>query len=245
MLPLVSIITPAYNAIRYIDETIASVLAQDYRNIEHVIVDDASTDETVARVMQWIAISDRIKLIQRIQNGGPGLAINNGVDASLGMYLVPLAADDKLVPNYASSCIQLLQNHSKVGLVYTDRCYFRVHDDNHVYRRVAAAAWDAEELRRQNYIGPGTFMVRRSIFNTVGGYRDIPQSEDYDFTLACAGLGVICMPLHSVTTHIRVRPDSRWASATAESVLETDRMLQERHGHDIVPLYSRRLHGSA
>lgn len=245
MQPLVSVITPAYNATRYIDETIASVLAQDHPRVEHIIVDDVSTDGTRVRVGQWMTVSNRVRLVSRLKNGGPGPAINSGVGISSGTYLIVLASDDKLIPNYVSTCVDVLQRYSKVGFVYTDTCYFRESEGKFVYIRRQARTWDVEALRQRNIIAVCTLMMRRSVFDAVGGYRDIPHSEDYDFMLACAGLGIVGMPLHNVTTHIRVRPDSRWATASAENILMTDKMLQERHGLDVVPLYERGLHGNS
>lgn len=244
MRPLVSIITPAYNAARYIGETIASVIAQSYTEWTHVVVNDASTDGTAQIVEAWTQIDNRVVLVNLPERIGGNLARNAGALVAKADFLALLDSDDKYEPNYLHECLDALLEHPEVGFVYTDAYYYRVTEAGIVSKLVAAHDWDVQKLRTVNIIGTSAVVMRREAFAAIGGYRDIPHSGDYDSYLAFAGLDIAGLPVHTTRIHVRVRPDSQWASATPENILETDRMLRERHGDDIVPLRQRNWKGT-
>ncbi|MBR3252631.1 glycosyltransferase family 2 protein [Candidatus Saccharibacteria bacterium] len=95
--PLVSIVMPAYNAEKFIDDTIHSVLGQSYENWELIIVDDASTDKTLEVVRQFGC--DKIRVITCKRNGGAMSATNRGIRAARGKYLAFIDANDVWQPN--------------------------------------------------------------------------------------------------------------------------------------------------
>mgnify|MGYP000497495695 CR=1 FL=1 len=96
--PLVSIVTPTYNAEAYISATIASVGAQEFQDWEHIIVDDASSDETVSVLHELSAGDPRIKVITLDQNSGAAVARNAAIDAARGRFIAFLDADDLWLP---------------------------------------------------------------------------------------------------------------------------------------------------
>src|SRR5690242_19257363 len=91
---LVSVITPAYDAARFIGETIASVLAQTYRRWEMIIVDDCSKDGTAAVVAAAARGDDRVKFVRSEVNRGPGPTRNEALRLARGRYLAFLDSDD-------------------------------------------------------------------------------------------------------------------------------------------------------
>ena len=97
--PLVSIITPCYNAEMYIEETIQSVLVQIYKNWEMIIVDDISTDRTFDIIKNYMKVDNRIRCFQLKQKGGASIARNKGIKESKGKYVAFLDADDKWKPD--------------------------------------------------------------------------------------------------------------------------------------------------
>lgn len=107
-LPLVSIVTPTYNSADYIGETISSVVSQHYSNWEHIIVDDASSDETARVVEQEMARDRRIKFIQLEKNSGAAVARNTAIKASSGRYIAFIDADDLWLPNKLSVQIEYM-----------------------------------------------------------------------------------------------------------------------------------------
>lgn len=97
--PMVSVIIPAYCAARFIRRSLASVLAQTYRNFEVIVVDDGSTDETATIVREVMKTDSRVKLLCR-QNKGPAAARNLAIEYSAGRYIAPIDADDIWMPTY-------------------------------------------------------------------------------------------------------------------------------------------------
>lgn len=99
-LPLVSIIITNDNSGRHLVEAVNSALAQTYPNIELIIVDDLSTDDSGAVLLQIETAHPKIKIIRRTESGGQSLASRDGFAASSGDYIVFLKADDVLAPNF-------------------------------------------------------------------------------------------------------------------------------------------------
>ena len=98
-LPLVSIITPAYNSEKFISKTIDSILQQTYTNWELLITDDCSNDLTVKIINKYIKADKRIKLFILKHNSGAGVARNNSIFHSKGRYIAFCDADDLWLPN--------------------------------------------------------------------------------------------------------------------------------------------------
>ncbi len=112
--PLVSIIVPAFNAKKYIKETIESVLNQTYKNWELIVVDDGSTDET-AEIVQSFS-DDKIILIKQ-DNRGVSSARNRGIDKAGGKYITFLDADDVLPPHSLEVRVKYLEDNKNIDLL--------------------------------------------------------------------------------------------------------------------------------
>src|SRR5262249_45140624 len=114
--PLVSIVTPSFNQGRFIRETIESVLLQDYPNLEYMVIDGGSTDETVSILERyrdrffWVSEPDR----------GQAHAINKGWKRAKGDILAWLNSDDMYLPGAISNAARYLVDHPEIGLVYGD-----------------------------------------------------------------------------------------------------------------------------
>ena len=95
---LISVVIPAYNVAGCIDRAIDSVLAQTHRDVELLVVDDASSDDTVALVERRAAADPRLRLLRSEVNAGPSVARNRGLDAASGEWVAVLDSDDAYVP---------------------------------------------------------------------------------------------------------------------------------------------------
>jgi teichuronic acid biosynthesis glycosyltransferase TuaG len=105
---LVSIITPAFRAARFVDDSIKSVMAQDHKSWEMFVVDDCSPDDTARRVEEWTKRDSRIHLIRQPRNGGPAAARNAALEASTGRYAAFLDSDDYWLPQKLSRQIEFM-----------------------------------------------------------------------------------------------------------------------------------------
>lgn len=118
MEPLVSIVTPAYNVEKYIEETINSVLNQTYKNWEMIIVEDCSNDNTFRLIQDSSRKDSRIKIYQNKKNSGVSFTRNKAIDMAQGKYIAFLDADDLWDKEKLEKQIEFMEKN-KVLLSYT------------------------------------------------------------------------------------------------------------------------------
>ena len=109
--PLVSIVTPVYNAERFLPDTIKTVQDQTYENWEWLLVDDQSSDRSVEIIKEAAKSDERIKLIQLSKNSGAAVARNAGIDAANGRYLTFQDADDLWHPEKLAKQVAFMQEN--------------------------------------------------------------------------------------------------------------------------------------
>lgn len=141
--PLVTIVTPSYNQAAYLGQTMQSVFAQTYPQIEYIVVDGGSQDGSrelieaqAQRLAWWVSEPDQ----------GQTDAINKGFARSTGRYLAWLNADDILHPQAVAEAVAYLEAHPQTGLVYGDADY--IDASGRVVGRFPAAQTDYARLRR-------------------------------------------------------------------------------------------------
>ena len=117
MTPLVSVVMPAFNAAGYIDTAITSVLNQTLTNLELLVVDDGSSDETAAVVARRAAEDERVTLFRQA-NAGPGPARNTGFGAARGRFFAFLDSDDAWTPAFLERQVALLESRPDVDVVF-------------------------------------------------------------------------------------------------------------------------------
>ena len=108
---LVSIIIPVYNTSAYIDRCLDSVTKQSYNNIEIILVDDGSTDDSHEKCLSWAKKDDRIKIITQ-KNGGLSAARNAGLDVCKGEYIQFLDSDDKIGQDMVKKMISEIEKNN-------------------------------------------------------------------------------------------------------------------------------------
>jgi len=117
--PLITVITPAFNAERYIAEAIESVLSQTLQDFEYLIVDDGSTDRTGTIAKEYAPRHPRVSVLSRRVNAGSYQARNEGLDRALGRYVAFLDADDTWDPAFLSTTFEAMRNSPDVGAVFS------------------------------------------------------------------------------------------------------------------------------
>ena len=128
---LVSIVTPTFNSEKFIVETIQSVQNQTYQNWEMILVDDCSSDETVAIINTFAGDDSRIILHQLQKNSGPAKARNKGIESIRGKYMTFLDADDIWFPDFIENSIKTIQD---TGIPFVFSSYRRSDENlNFIY----------------------------------------------------------------------------------------------------------------
>jgi len=117
---LISVIMPAFNAEKYIDLSIKSMVDQTYINWELIIIDDGSSDNTANIIQKWANQDNRISLIQQKNSGKPSIARNNGIDITKGKYISFLDADDTYHKDRLLLAVEALESNNDIVLCFCD-----------------------------------------------------------------------------------------------------------------------------
>ena len=190
--PLVSIICLCYNHERFVEEAIQSVLQQTYNNIEIIVVDDASSDNSREIIKGMVNRYPQIRFIPLEQNVGNCKAFNMALKASHGEYIIDLATDDVLYPGRVAAGVQALQKAGEEYGVTIANCEIIDEQGNLVKyhyptdaqgrSRVVVPEGDVFlEVISRYFICPPTIMFKREVIERLGGYDENLSYEDFDF----------------------------------------------------------------
>src|SRR5690625_1276491 len=204
--PLVSVITTAYNAARFICETMDSVRAQTYENWEMIIVDDQSSDNTVQLVKRYEQKDNRIRLVQLNQNSGSAIARNTAMDHANGRYIAFLDSDDRWLPKKLQKQLCFMQEND---LAFTFTKYVRMHENGELTNGISKAPvkLSYDDLMKRCVIGCLTVMLDRE---KIGEERmvNIRTRQDYAFWLTITRKGFYAYGLPEVLAEYRLVADS-------------------------------------
>lgn len=181
-MPIVSVVIPVYNGERFLRESLESVFAQTFRDYEVICVDDGSTDGSFALLRKY---GERVRVVQQT-NEGQSAARNAGVRLARGEYIAFLDQDDRWYPSKLEQQVAVLQAEPDVVLVHCN--YDRVDGEGRVLQAGAALAERASALASplgcligEALIFPSSMMVRRDVFQRVGGFTpELRGYEDFD-----------------------------------------------------------------
>lgn len=172
--PLVSIIIPTFNNQSTIANTLSSVYEQTYSDIEVIIVDDGSTDDSRNVIPEYIQDKPFSRLISQI-NKGPSAARNLGFESSNGEYLVFLDADDIIAPTYIEECVRKFQATPSLGIVFSQT--HLIDDQVGVFQ---LADYSPTTIMQQNCF-PISAMIKAAIFREIGLFdTNIRYGEDWE-----------------------------------------------------------------
>jgi len=197
--PRVTVLMPVYNRERFVDEAIASVIAQDFQHFELLIVDDGSTDGTAAILEAWTRRDARVVVVTLPENRGLPAAENAGMARARGEYVARFDSDDLMMPFRLAAQASVLDERPDVVLV---SCAYETMDE--AGRTIAT--WRADEphqaipflLNFHNAVGGGgQVMFRRADVRDAGGCSlDCVVSSDYDLWVRLLRRGrILALPL--------------------------------------------------
>ena len=179
--PKVSVVMTAYNSAQYIEESVLSVLNQTLKELELIIVNDCSTDNTPEIIKKLATKDSRIKIINNEINLQPALSRNKAIDQALGQYIAILDSDDTSLPERLKTQSEYLDDHPEVSLV---GCAAQIINGQGEVIGQKKPIGDFSkikfELLVKNQIMHSGVMYRKSAINEIGGYNnDYLHSEDY------------------------------------------------------------------
>lgn len=181
-MPLVSAIIPAYNGVsRYLQQAIESVLAQRYQEVELIVVDDASTDETAGLVLRF----PQARYFRRAENAGQAASRNDGARLAKGAYLAFLDQDDLWEPSMLEETVAVLEADPAAAIVHCDG--HQVNERNEILEYDGAMkhfATITQLLRGGHDVATSGSLFRKASFDAVGGYDEhLPIWEDIDLSI--------------------------------------------------------------
>jgi glycosyltransferase involved in cell wall biosynthesis len=181
-MPKVSVIIPAYNRLPMLNEALDSVLTQDFKDFELIVVDDGSTDGTEEEIKRY---GGRVKLLQHSENRGVSAARNRGVLRARGKYIAFLDSDDLWVKRKLKIQVAFLDDNPHYPLCYTDEIWIRKEKRvNPKVKHSKYSGWIFEKCLPLCIISPSSVVMRRKLFSKVGLFDEaLPVCEDYDFWL--------------------------------------------------------------
>jgi glycosyltransferase involved in cell wall biosynthesis len=214
--PLVSVVIPAFNAERFLGEAIESVRAQTYGPLETIVVDDGSTDGTVAVAGNYSGV-----IVIEQANAGPSAARNRGFAASRGDFIAFQDSDDLMTPDKLEVQAGVLIDKPEVGCVLAEQ-ELLVEPGAEMPFWVEGSRVQTvmpprpPELEGEPLVHPMSMVVRREAFELVGGFDESMRSaEDFDWMLRASEEGVEIARLADVLLRRRVHPDSLTQDAEA------------------------------
>ena len=221
--PLVSVVIPTYNRAHFLEESVGSWLQQSYQNIEVIVIDDGSTDNTLEVLEQY---RGRIKVISQ-PNRGTAAAVNRGLELASGKYFVFFGDDDVALPQRAEVQVRFLENHPDVDFVYSAAVLFSG-SPTRVLRWFPAAEVAEEEALRTEVLGNvfhgATITLKTDALRTIGGMdSSLVRAQDYDAWLRLLLEGFRPAPLDVWVALHRIHRGPR---GTAAVPLAADMVMQ-------------------
>jgi len=186
----------SYNQSRFVLETLESVKAQTYKNTQFIIVDDCSSDDSVATIERWLRENEiRCTLIRHEKNKGICKSLNDALAVANGKYISMVASDDVWLPDKIARQVEIMESQpDRVGVLYSDA--FQMDENgNTLPGLLIATHWKLPEmpqgqvlstLLQGNFIPGLTTLIRRSCYDEVGLYDENLPWEDWDMWMRIA-----------------------------------------------------------
>jgi glycosyltransferase involved in cell wall biosynthesis len=229
--PLVTIVTPSYNQGRFIEETILSVLNQDYPHIEYIIMDGGSTDQTLDIIRKYqnrlIWYSEKDK--------GQSNAINKGLRIAKGDILAYLNSDDTYLPNAVTRAVHYLtSNTSDSPFVYGEG--YHITKEGAIIEKYPTELFNFNHLAEICYICQPTAFWKREVIEKIGLFdENLHYAMDYDYWIRIAkyfgNLGYI----NEYLANSRQYPEIKTFSKRFEAHAETLDVIKKHYGRGNIP----------
>ncbi|MBZ5580034.1 MAG: glycosyltransferase [Acidobacteriia bacterium] len=223
--PLVSIVTPSLNMGRFLEETLRSVLDQDYPHVEYLVMDGGSTDGTLELLQQY---EGRLRYISQPDRGQAD-AVNRGFSVTSGAIFAFLNADDTYLPGAISAAVQAFAEHPEAGVVYGDAWY--VAENGSRMAPYPVEAFEAANLARRCFICQPAAFFRRQAFAAVGSLdANLRFALDYDLWIRMARRYPMVKIDRDLATS-RIHGSTKTMGETGPAMRETLSVLERHFGY--------------
>ncbi|MBR1908540.1 glycosyltransferase family 2 protein [bacterium] len=200
----VSIIITCYNKAKFIKECLDSALNQTYPDIEIVVYNDASKDDSAKIIQKYADENDNIIFINALKNRGVSYARNKAVEICTGEYIFPLDGDDYIDLTYIEKAVMEFERDNSLNVVSANSYSVR---DNGIFEH--------KSIMTESYAYHGSFAVsalmRKSDFYRAGGYKEYmtENAEDAEFWLSCIELGFKFKIIDEYLLYVRRTSDNK------------------------------------
>lgn len=230
---LVSVVVITYNSSATVLETLDSIANQTYNNLELIITDDYSRDDTVAICQNWIdnfsERFNRIKLITTGNNTGTSGNLNRGVKETRGIWVKPIAGDDKLLPNCISENFNYVVGHPDTDILFSKvRCFGDLNLLNghqwfkYEYFKLSPKKF-YEKLIQGNFLPAASAFINRNLYDRIGYYDEsIPLLEDWPFWMKAGYNKCTFAFIDTETVEYRVQESVSLSKNVSERYLECE-----------------------
>ena len=223
--PLVTVICICYNHSEFIEEAIDSVFQQTYKAIQLIVLDDASSDNSVDVIVSALKSHPKILFIKNDSTLGHTNTFNRGLKEARGEFIIDLAGDDVLLPNRVAIGVSDFENASeKCGVHFSDAEWIDgigkslgFHSEKFLQRNIKDENLYMDLISRYFICSP-TMMFRKQVIDDLGGYDDTLSYEDFDFW---------------------IRSSRNWNYWYSQEVLVKKRKLRSGHAQSQSKVFSR------
>ncbi|PHM17961.1 MAG: hypothetical protein CJD30_04165 [Sulfuricurvum sp. PD_MW2] len=213
--PLISIVIPLYNGERFIAQTLESVLAQTYRNIEVIVVDDASTDRGCEIVRDYSTKDSRLRLLLSETNfGGPARPRNIGIEVAQGEFIAFVDADDIWKPHKLQTQLDFLVHNPDIDMLYSPAEIIDEHGTISPSRKqrflslLLRLMSPKNAIIYGNFININTLMLRRPLINRFIEEKRLVAIEDWMFHILNLYDGMKAAVLEEALIYYRIHSAS-------------------------------------
>lgn len=224
-IPKISVVTAVYNGEKYIAHTVRSILSQSFKDFEYILVDDASTDESVNIIRQFN--DPRIKLICNAENSRLVVTRNRGIEAARGEFIALIDHDDVALPNRLECQLNEMLSNSKLVLV--GALAQNIDSTGKLMGRRARFSVPTPEHSKIQLLFRNHFVNSTVFFRRIEGFRysaDFPLAEDYDFIERMSCIGDIQV-LNEVLVNYRIH-NNNYSSKTQDLTRQGCRRIKSR-----------------
>jgi hypothetical protein len=223
--PAITVVVTCFNYGRYLPESVGSVLEQTLRDFELIVVDDGSTDDSLAVAQSLAAHDPRITVITQPNAGQPAIPRNLAISRARGRYILCLDADDRLGANVLERCKAELDADPRAGLAWA-----RLQEVGGANTLHDHPDWSIERLRTRNYM-PCTTMFRRAAWEAAGGYNtNVRGYEDWDLWLGIAEAGYTGRAAHGAVWYYRLHGAGLFEASKGHDQLRKAQIAVNRPG---------------